>query len=118
MYTSKFTPDALVNIKGLPKHIRNAMKKGFEKTVHVDPVACSEPLTGLLENYRSYHFGEYRVIYRVFEDIKAVAVVGVGMKDQSHHAEIYQKLELLAKTGELAATVLDTYRSISAKTQS
>jgi mRNA-degrading endonuclease RelE of RelBE toxin-antitoxin system len=112
LYTSKFTPDALADAKKLPKAIRNALKREFEKKIHVDPIGCSGPLTGPLDGYRSFHFDDYRVIYRVFEDIKAVAVVGIGKKDDSHHAEIYRQLEQLATTGKLAATVLETYRSI------
>jgi len=54
------------------------------------------------------------VVYQVFEDLKIVAVVGIGRKDRHHHGEIYKRLELLARSGQLAAAVLDTYRSISA----
>ncbi len=113
MYCSKFTDEALADIKKLPKNVRNALKKEFEKKIHVDPVSCSEPLVGLLENYRSFHYGDYRVVYRVFEDIRAVSVVGAGKKDKSHQTDLYKKLEGLAKKGRLAEALLETYRSIS-----
>ena len=48
-------------------------------------------------------------------DLEAIAVVGVGKKDPDHHAEIYKQLETLARGGELAATVLKMYRSLSIK---
>jgi mRNA-degrading endonuclease RelE of RelBE toxin-antitoxin system len=115
VYCSKFTPEALDNIKKLPKKVRNALKKEFEKTLHVDPIGCSVPLSGPLEHFRSFHFGEYRVIFQVFEDLEAIAVAGVGKKDSHHHAEIYKQLENLARSGKLAATVLETYRSLSSK---
>jgi hypothetical protein len=35
-----------------------------------------------------------------------VSVVGIGKKDEGHQAEIYQKLEALAKQGKLAEAVL------------
>lgn len=113
MYCSKFTTEALEDIKRLPKNVRNALKKEFEKKVHVNPVACSEPLFGMLEAYRSFHYGDYRVVYRVFEDIQAVSVVGVGKKDKAHRTDLYHRLEDLAKKGRLAETILDTYRAIS-----
>lgn len=113
MYCSKFTDDALADIKKLPKNIRNALKKEFEKKIHVNPLGCSEPLAGILEHYRSFHYGDYRVVYRVFEDLRAVSVVGLGKKDKSHRTDLYRRLEDLAKKGRLAEAVLKTYRAIS-----
>jgi mRNA-degrading endonuclease RelE of RelBE toxin-antitoxin system len=112
LYTSKFTDEALADVRKLPKNVRNALRGEFKDKIHVDPVGCSEPLEGLLSEYRSFHFGKYRVIYRIFEDIKAVSVVGVGKKDQDHYAEIYRQLEALAADGKLAQAVLETYRSL------
>jgi mRNA-degrading endonuclease RelE of RelBE toxin-antitoxin system len=113
LYRSKFTSDALENARKLPKNVRNALKKEFQQKIHRDPIGCSEPLTGPLEKFRSFHYGDYRVIYRVFEDIKVVSVVGIGKKDKHHQAEIYKQLEGLARGGELAASVLETFRSLS-----
>ena len=113
MYSSKFTDEAVENIKRLPKNVKNALKKEFEKKIHVDPIGCSEPLTGLLEGFRSFHFEDYRIVYKVMEDIRAVAVVAIGKKDKSHQTDLYRRLEALAKTGKLAKDVLETYRSIA-----
>jgi addiction module RelE/StbE family toxin len=113
LYRSKFTDEALDDLRKLRKNVRNALKREFKQKIHTDPIGCSEPLTGLLESFRSFHFRNYRVVYRVFEDIKIVAVVGIGKKDHGHHAEIYRQLERLAERGKLAARVLETYRAIS-----
>jgi len=113
LYISKYTPYGLKCIRELPKNVRNTLKKEFETTIHKDPIGCSEELTGPLADFRSYHFLNYRVVYRIFEDLNAIAVVGVGEKDANHQAEIYKKLETLAKTGELADTVLRTIRLFS-----
>ena len=115
MYGSKFTGEALDTIKKLPKNIRNALKGEFESKLHVDPIGCSVPLSQPLEELRSFHVDEYRVVFKVFEDMKTIAVVGVGKKDAHHHAEIYQQLENLAQSGKLAATLLETYRSLIPK---
>ena len=115
MYCSKFTPEALDNIKKLPKNVRNALKKEFEEKLQINPTGCSEALTEPLQEFRSFHFGEYRVVFHVFEEIKAIAVVGIGKKDAHHHAEIYKQLESLAQSGKLAATLLETYRSLNPK---
>lgn len=118
VYRSQFTDDAKVDVRALPKNIKNSLKKEFEKVVHVDPVGCSEALGGELSDFRSFHHEEYRIIFRVFEDIEAIAVVGVGQKNSDHQAQVYHHLEKLARTGQLAATVLDTYRSLSIKPKS
>jgi mRNA interferase RelE/StbE len=112
VYSAKFTDEAVENIKRLPKNVKNALKKEFERKIHVDPVGCSEPHTGLLEGFRSFHFESYRVVYKVIEDIRVVAVVAIGKKDKSHQRELYRRLEALAETGKLAKAVLETYRAI------
>jgi len=113
LYRSVFTDDALKDVKKLPKNVRNALKKGFEKKIHVGPFSCSEQLSGILGHYRSFHYGNYRVVYRVFEDIRVVSVVGPGNKNKDHQTDLYKRLEDLAKRGRLADAVLETYRRIS-----
>ena len=69
MHRSKFTDEALDDLRGLPKSARNALKREFKQKIHADPVGCSEPLvkplSGPLEFFRSFHFRNYRVVYRV-----------------------------------------------------
>jgi mRNA-degrading endonuclease RelE of RelBE toxin-antitoxin system len=114
LYSSKFTSQALEDIKRLPKNVRNSLKREFTQKIHVHPAECSEALSPPLEAFRSFHYRDYRVVYQVLEDLKIVAVVGVGRKDRHHQGEIYKRLEDLARSGKLAAAVLETYRSISA----
>jgi mRNA-degrading endonuclease RelE of RelBE toxin-antitoxin system len=113
LYRSVFTDDALNDVKRLPKNVRNALKKEFEKKIHVDPLSCSEELSGILGHYRSFHYGDYRVVYRVFEDMRIVSVVGIGKKNKDHQTDLYKRLEDLANRGRLADAVLETYRTIS-----
>lgn len=113
MYCSKFTDEALENVKQLPKSVKNSLKKEFQKKIHVNPTICSEALTGVLEGFRSFHFGEYRVVYRVFEGLRVVSVVGIGKKDTDHQTALYKRLEELARKGKLAEAVRETYRYIS-----
>ena len=113
MYRSVFTDDALNDVKRLPKNVRSALKKEFEKKIHVDPFSCSEELSGILGPYRSFHYGNYRVVYRVSEDIRIVSVVGLGKKNKNHQTDLYKRLEGLANRGRLAEAVLETYRRIS-----
>jgi len=113
LYRSIFTDDALKDVKKLSKNVRSALKKQFEKKIHVDPFSCSEELSGILGHYRSFHYGDYRAVYRVFEDIRTVSVVGLGKKNKDHRTDLYKRLEDLAQKGRLADAVLETYRTIS-----
>jgi mRNA-degrading endonuclease RelE of RelBE toxin-antitoxin system len=113
LYRSVFTDDALEDVKELPKNVRNALKKEFEKKIHVDPLGCSEELSGILGRYRSFHYRNYRIVYRIFEDMKLVSVVGLGKKNKDHQTGLYKRLEDIAKRGRLADAVLETYRKIA-----
>jgi mRNA-degrading endonuclease RelE of RelBE toxin-antitoxin system len=113
VYVIKFTDDGLADVKNLPKHVKNSIKKEFEKKVMVDPIGCAEPLGGVLEGWHSFHYLEYRVIYKVIEDIKAISVVGIGRHDKDAEKDVYRRLENLARTGKLAESVLLTFREIA-----
>lgn len=111
MYVAKFTPAALENVKALPRNVRNALKKAFEKKLLRDPISCSEALGEPLAGFRSFHYEEHRIVFKVYEDIRAITVVGVGEKNS--RPSIYDKLERLSTTGQLAEKFLSTVRLIS-----
>ncbi len=113
MYIAQFIPEAVEDVKNLSKNLRNALKKEFEKTILKDPVGCSDALSEPLAGFRSFHFRDYRVVYRVYEDMNVIAVVGVGEKSAYRHSDVYKKLEKLASTGKLADTVLKNLRLFS-----
>ena len=112
----KFTSDAVADIRAIPQHLRNVLKKEMAETVAVDPVECSKELHRELAGFRSFTWQEYRIVFRVFQDIRAIAVVGVGIRNSKSSENIYRKLEALARTGELAQGVLFSMRGFSAKT--
>ena len=113
MYVAKFTPQAVDDIRSLSKNTRTSLKKEFEKTILKDPSGCSEDLTEPLAGFRSFHFREYRIVYRLYEDLNAIAVVGVGKKTSDPNSDVYKRLESLASSGKLADTVLRTLRLLS-----
>ena len=113
MYIAKFTQQAVADVRRLPKNTRTSLKKEFEKTILKDPSGCSEGLTEPLADFRSFHFREYRIVYRIYEDRNAIAVVGVGKKTPDPSSDVYKRLENLASSGRLADTVLRTLRLLS-----
>lgn len=113
MYEVKIRPQAAPDIKALPKNVRNHMREHLTKIVAVNPVDCSVELTGPLAGFRSYHLLEYRIVYKIFEDLSLVVVVGVGQKNADHCAEIYKNLEAMAMAGKLADSVLTNLRMLT-----
>jgi len=78
-----------------------------------DPVAGSHELRQELEGCRSFTRQDYRVVYKIFDDMRAVAVVGVGLHSPQSSENIYRRLERLARTGELAQGVLFSLRGFN-----
>lgn len=114
MYVLKFTSNAVADIKTLiPKHLKGPLRKELLEKVAVDPLGCSHGLHEDLDGYRSFTWQAYRVVYKIFDDLKAIAVVGVGLRSPQSAENIYRKLEVLARTGELAQGVLFSLRGFT-----
>jgi mRNA-degrading endonuclease RelE of RelBE toxin-antitoxin system len=91
------------------------MQKELVEKVATDPVGCSKELQRELSGYRSFTWQKYRVVYRVFDELLAVAVVGVGLRSPQSAENVYRKLEVMARTGELAQGVLFSLRGFTKK---
>ena len=114
MYVLKFTGDAVADVKTLiPKHLKGPLQKVLLEKVAIDPVGCSHELHQDLAGYHSFTWQEYRVVYRVFADLKAVAIVGVGLRSAQSTENVYRKLVALARTGKLAQGVLFSLRGFT-----
>ncbi|MBZ5706874.1 MAG: type II toxin-antitoxin system RelE/ParE family toxin [Acidobacteriia bacterium] len=114
-YRIQFTDDGLNDVKSLPKNVRNSLAKELKNKLAPDPVGCSEELRDPLAGWRSYHYGNYRVVFRFDQDLQIIAVAGIGKHSSQAVQDIYKKLELLAKQGRLAESVLATLRGFSAE---
>jgi mRNA-degrading endonuclease RelE of RelBE toxin-antitoxin system len=115
MYQIQFTDDGLRDVKALPKNVRNSLSKELRNKLAKDPEGCSAKLREPLAGWRSFHSGKYRVIFKLYKDLKLIAVAGIGAHSSQATQDIYRKLELLAKKGRLAADILATLRLFSHK---
>lgn len=113
MYLVQLTDDALENVRSLPKNVRNRLKGEIREKVAKDPYGCSKGLREPLKGFRSFSFGDYRVIFKVYEDLRAVGIAGIGKRDPRSQADVYKKLHVLAEEGKLAEKVLATLRGCS-----
>ena len=113
MYVLKFTGEGLADINTIPKHLKGPLKRALLQKVAVDPTGCSHELQEELNGYRSFTWREYRVVYRVFDDLNALAVVGLGLRSAQSKENIYRRLETLARTGKLAQGLLFSLRGFT-----
>jgi mRNA-degrading endonuclease RelE of RelBE toxin-antitoxin system len=112
-YRIQFTNDGLRDAKALPRNVRRSLARELTNKLAKDPEGCSERLREPLRGWRSFHSGKYLVIFRLYKDLNIIAVAGIGKHSPQTTQDIYRKLELLAKSGRLAADILATLRSFS-----
>lgn len=117
MYVVKFTDGGLADVKALPKNFRNVLKKQISANIAKDPYGCSRELHEPLEGWRSAHCQGYRVVFKVYDDLKIIAIAGVGKRSPQSQSDIYRKLEALATEGKLAERVLGVLRGFSGPTR-
>jgi mRNA-degrading endonuclease RelE of RelBE toxin-antitoxin system len=112
-YGIQFTADGLQDAKALPKNGKNSLVRELRNKLAKDPAGCSEQLREPLTGWRSSHSGKYRVIFKLYEDLRIIAVAGIGKHSVQPAHDIYRRLELVAKRGRLAESILATLRSFS-----
>ena len=63
--------------------------RDIRKKLTVDPKGYGRPLLGEFKGYRKLRVGDYRVIYKIREEIVEVLVIKVGIR---RGEEVYKKL--------------------------
>ena len=112
-YVIRFADEGLEDAKALPKNVRNHLKKEILKRIGKDPIGCSDELKPPLEKFRSCHIGDYRVVFYLAEDIRAIAIAGIGKHSKETAKDVYKKLENLVSQGKLAEKILATLRGFT-----
>lgn len=112
-YKIQFTAGGLKDAKRLPKAVRNALAKELRNKLAKAPSTCSEQLREPLAGWRSFHCGKHRVIFKLYEEVKLIAIAGIGKHSSQPTQDIYRRLELLAKRGRLAEDILAALRGFS-----
>ncbi len=113
MYVIKFTDGGLADVKALPKNVRNSLQTVLLQKLAPDPVRHSTELREPLQGFRSLHWRKYRVVFKIFEELKIIAMAGIGERSPQSRLNIYRRLEELAAKGKLAESVLSTLRGSS-----
>jgi mRNA-degrading endonuclease RelE of RelBE toxin-antitoxin system len=112
----RFTPDAAADIRGLDGSVRNQLRNVLEKKLAVNPEGYGLPLRGALANFWKHEFANHRVIYRIYPQLRVVAICAVGIRKQGDAADIYRQLESVAKSGRLAEQLASVLKKILPET--
>lgn len=117
LYTLKFTGEGLADVKALPKNIRNSLKAALVEKIASDPRNYSTPLTSALKGWWSFCWRDYRIIFKIYDDLKAIAIAAVGKHSKEAQQDVYRKLEALVIQGKLAESTLIALRGFSPPVQ-
>ncbi len=71
------------DIPGLPKTMRERLKKAIENRLATEPASYGKPLRHNLQSLWSLRVGNYRIIYRIQDD--EVLVLKIG-----HRRDVYK----------------------------
>lgn len=83
-YKLEWNEKAIEDMRSLDKPVAARI---FDKTGHLakDPVALGKPLKGLMSGMMSYRVGDYRIVYVVDVQEKAIKILTVG-----HRKNVYE----------------------------
>lgn len=74
MYEVEITPEGLRHLGRLPEKVRAAAVELITSAIAVNPSRVGKPLVGELHGLYSARRGDYRVVYEIDDDAKAVVV--------------------------------------------
>ena len=113
MYVIKFTDYGLQNVRALSKSVRNALKAELLEKLAADPHRCSVGLTTILRGFRSYHWNDYRIVFKIYDDLQAISIAAVGKHDKNAKIDVYKRLEAVVSQGRLAQKALIALKGFS-----
>lgn len=87
-YSIQYDERAADDMKAYDPHIAVRLYRTLEEKLSQAPLHFGEYLTGKLYPYRKLRVGEYRVVYRVYEQKVLVYVIVVGNRRDD---EVYEK---------------------------
>lgn len=85
-YRIVYDTDIYEKLLTFPKTVVSVILKNIDKKLAVDPYAFGKPLVKQWKNHHRLRVGDYRVIYRIQEEIVTVLVIEVD-----HRKEVYKK---------------------------
>ena len=86
MYSVQYLDSVKEDVRGLPKSIKEKLRKAIEKKLMLNPIEFGKPLQYSLKGLRRLRVEDYRIIYQIEIDTKTVLIVKIG-----HRKEVYEE---------------------------
>lgn len=74
------------DIPALPKRMRDLIRRAIEERLTVEPIGLGKPLRYSFVGHRRLRVGDYRIVYRVEQNLRRVIIVGI-----KHRKDIYEE---------------------------
>ena len=85
-YVVKYAKQVLDDdIPSLPKSLKPILKRAIEERVARNPLHYGKPLRYSWKGHRRIRVSDYRIVYRVDEEIKTVYIVAI-----MHRKDVYE----------------------------
>ncbi len=79
-FTIKFTLEAEQEFLDLPNNIKPTIQRAINERLEESPLSYGKPLRYSFKGHRSLRVSNYRIIYKVQEQIVTVVIVKVGIR--------------------------------------
>lgn len=86
MFTVQYLDSVKEDLRGLPKSVKEKLRKAIEKKLILNPIEFGKPLQYSLKGLRRLRVEDYRIIYQIEIDTKTVLIVKIG-----HRKEVYEE---------------------------
>lgn len=85
-YRILYHPEIQRDIAGLPRNMKDRIRKAIEQRLLADPLRFGTPLRRSLHGYRKLRAGDYRIIFKI--DNENIVVLKIG-----HRKEVYRGMD-------------------------
>lgn len=85
MYKIEYVDSVKNDLIGLSKDNKNRIRKAIEKKLATNPIEFGKPLQYSLKGLRRLKVSDYRIIFKIEEEMKTVLIIEIG-----HRKEVYE----------------------------
>lgn len=73
------------DINNIPANMRDRIREAIEQRILRDPLQAGKPLRKSLKGHRKMRVGDYRIIYRLEQNLVIILKIG-------HRKDVYEKV--------------------------
>lgn len=82
MYSIQYLESVRDDLSGLPKAVKEKIRRAIEKKLMLNPVEFGKPLQYSLKGLRRLRVEDYRIVYQIEVETKTVLIVKIGHRKE------------------------------------